>query len=253
MVILPVAALAATMFYLGQRLVRSGLGAHGAETWLGGFFLAVAVGFLVRFSVAVGADVGVDALAANVAAQLAIQLGGCFFAVFVWQTFRPAERWARGLSIAVCSLFSLNFVLFYVTGAYASQSHPFYMALSSSLALLFAWGFVESLLYFRLMRRRTALGLADPAVTNRFLLFSAWTGACMGLPFVMTIVRIISFIQHAGVAAGSGLALQPEAAWTVQVIRVAVLTLGPVLAIGCWLCFFPPRRYAQWIEARAVR
>jgi hypothetical protein len=253
MAILPVAVLSAVMVYLGQRLVRSGLGARGAELWLGTFFLAVAAGLLVRFALALGIDLGVDAVAANVTAQLAIQAGGCAFAAFVWQTFRPAEPWARTLWIGVCAVLGLVLVLFYFTGAYASQSHPFYMVLSGSLALLFAWGFVESLLYYRLMLRRAALGLADPIVANRFLLFSAWTGACVVLPLVMTTVRAISFVNGGGAAPGGGLSLQPEAAWTLQVIRLAVVLLGPVLAVGSWLCFFPPHRYVRWIEARSTR
>jgi len=253
MAILPVLGLATVLVYLGQRLVRSGIGVRGAEVWLGSFFLVVAAGLVVRFALAMGLDIGVDPATANIAAQAAIQVGTCAFAAFVWQTFRPAECWARRLWLAVCALFTINFVLFYVLGAHRSQSHPFQMVLSASLGLVFAWGFVESLLYYRRMRLRWTLGLADPMITNRFLLFSAWTGACMLLPFVVTIVRAISFVQGAGDGAGESLAVRPESAWTLQVIRLAVVVLGPILAGGTWLCFFPTRRYGRWIEARAQR
>ena len=45
------------------------------------------------------------------------------------------------------------------------------------VVLAFAWGGFEALRYFFLLRRRQALGLADPVVTNRFLLWAIadWT------------------------------------------------------------------------------
>ena len=39
------------------------------------------------------------------------------------------------------------------------------------------WGSLEALHYWRRMQKRTALGLADPAVTNRFLLWGIGAGA----------------------------------------------------------------------------
>ena len=41
------------------------------------------------------------------------------------------------------------------------------------------WGAAESLRYFSMMRRRAKLGLADPLVTNRFLLWGLGIGAAM--------------------------------------------------------------------------
>ena len=39
------------------------------------------------------------------------------------------------------------------------------------------WGSLEALSYWRRMQKRTAIGLADPAVTNRFLLWGIGAGA----------------------------------------------------------------------------
>ncbi len=55
-----------------------------------------------------------------------------------------------------------------------------------------AWACYESLRYYRSMHRRQTLGLADPIVANRFLLWSIWTGAVTFLPLVALTIRGLS-------------------------------------------------------------
>jgi hypothetical protein len=254
MAFLPVALFAALMLYLGQRLVRSGLRSRGAELWLGLCFVPVGLSLGPRFALAMGLDLGDDPARVNLVCQAAVHLGMACFAVFVWRTFRPKDAWASRLCGAIAGLLAVNLVLFQWTGAAASQAHPFHIAVGSSLSLVFAWGFLEAVRFYGSMRRRLALGLADPLVANRFLLFALWTGGMTVLPLLVAGVRIANMI-HTGrgwtAPAEAGIAVTADAQWALQIVRIAVLVIGfPTLA-GIWLAFFPPGRYARWVERRA--
>jgi hypothetical protein len=94
---------------------------------------------------------------------------------------------------------------------------------SRSAALL--WLFFESASYARSMRRRLRLGLADPIVANRFVLWAIWTGALALIPLFVLGLRA----------------------------ALAVLGAGGATAVAAgWLAFFPPASYQRWIGARAV-
>ncbi len=253
MAVLPVALFAGLLFYLGQRLLRSGLRSDGAELWLGLSFMCSGSAIVPRFALAQGVSgLPVDPIGLNLVAQALLHLGIVGLAAFVWKTFQPGARWAASLFAAIALVYAVNLVLFRLTGAHASQSHPFHLVLSSCLALVFAWSFIESVRYARAMRKRLELGLADPVVANRFVLFSIWTGCMTLLPVVLTGVRAISLATtspEVAAAGGDGLAVRADAQWALQVIRIAVTVLGLPMAAAIWLAFFPPRRYRRWIEA----
>jgi hypothetical protein len=254
MAVLPIALFSGFLCYLGLRLTRGGIGSEGAELWLGLFFLLGGISIVPRFAIAMGVEVGVDPLMANLIAQGILHTGICCFAAFVWRTFRSGITWARWLFVAIVAVYVLNLVLFRTTGAYAMQSHPFNLVLSTCLASVFAWGFAETLLFHSMMRRRATIGLDDPVVTNRFLLFTLWTGGLTLLPLVVTGVRVVSMItsgQGLAVRPDAGLVVSADAAWTLQVIRLSVLMIGPCVIASLWLAFFPPERYLRWLGDRA--
>jgi hypothetical protein len=252
--ILPIALFSAFTVFLGLRLTRRGMSSEGAELWLGLFFLFCGIAIVPRFALAMGADPGVDPRIVNLVAQAILHSGACCFAAFVWRTFRPGVGWARTLFGVIAVVYLVNIILFKVTGAYAIQSHPFHLVLSTCLASVFAWGFVETLLFYALMRKRALIGLGDPVVMNRFLLFTFWTGGLTFLPLVVTAVRVVSMWssgQGFEVRPESGLTIQADSAWTLQVIRLSVLSVGSGVIASLWLAFFPPARYMRWVTDRA--
>jgi hypothetical protein len=96
------------------------------------------------------------------------------------------------------------------------------------------WTTVESYRYYALMRRRMAVGLADPLVANRFWL---WGTGALGTALATWTASIPYF-----------LASQPELAlaWT-PAIRVATATVG-LATVGLYaLTFFPPAAYRRWL------
>jgi hypothetical protein len=100
------------------------------------------------------------------------------------------------------------------------------------------WGAGEAFGYWLKMRRRVRLGLADPVVTNRFLMwaigaFAAGWGTAVG--------------TVAGIVTGQGTA--PQGGWTM----VSSSLHGLVAAIAIALAFIPPAFYVRYIRARAER
>lgn len=250
MALLPIFGLAAVMLALGARLVRSGLRVHGVEAWLGLFLVAGGVSMPVRFALANGAELAFAPGPVNFACQVVLYAGVCCLAGFIWRTFRPTGRAGRAAFLGVVVLLSVQLVLFGVTGAYALQGTSLHAVQSGTLALIFAWGFVESARYHARMQRRAALSLADPVVTNRFLLWTIWTGGLTTLPIVVTTVRVVELIASQGSEAPSGGALGSNPAWTLVVIRTTVLIAVPLIAGALWLSFFPPQGYRNWVRSR---
>jgi len=157
--------------------------------------------------------------------------------------------------VAVLPLFVLAAVLlalFGATGAHARQGTPIHVLQSGSLSLVFGWAFFEATSYHNRMRRRAALFLADPVVTNRFLLWTLWTGGLTILPIVVTAVRVVALVDSGGSGAAAGDALGTNAPWTLAAIRATVVLVVPVIAGALWLSFFPPQGYRNWIRSRPL-
>jgi hypothetical protein len=85
------------------------------------------------------------------------------------------------------------------------------------------------------MRRRVRLQLADPVVSNRFLLWGLGAGA-----------------------AGVGTAVGGSMQWWTQLppiempwVMLSSSLHGLVAAVAMWLAFVPTSRYTRWIWVRA--
>jgi hypothetical protein len=98
----------------------------------------------------------------------------------------------------------------------------------------YLWTGWESLRYHGLMRRRVRLGLADPAVCDRLLLWG-----------------LMALVVAAGVLLNTvALALQIsifESPW----ILLGSSATGLAQALLLVLAFAPPRAYLAWVRARA--
>jgi hypothetical protein len=99
--------------------------------------------------------------------------------------------------------------------------------------LAYLWSAVESLRYWRLMKRRVALGLADPVTTHRFLLWGL-AGAAMVFSACANLLASI---------------FSP-----LSVLHPAVLLVTSVCGFtntaALILTFVPPARFVAWVRAR---
>jgi hypothetical protein len=207
------------------------------ELLVGIYFLAVPFG--ISLSIRVDRFAPEHAAAARATANALFTAGGVAMLLFAWSVFRPDARPARWLawggSAALVALWALGLPL----GAYAADV-SFLLLLPAYAS--YGWVFGESLRYYRLLRRRERLGLADPVIVNRFLLFAIWTGAIVAITLLGvagTFAQLVRGTFHDGGALGDPV-----------VLGVARLLSLPI-AVSLWLIFLAPARYHAWLRARA--
>ena len=157
-------------------------------------------------------------------------------AFFVRIVFRPSERWALGIVGFIAATLVATWIAFGLTGAYATGD----MTLSIFLVELAArvigsiWLIAESIRYYGFMKRRVALGIADPVVADRFRL---WVIAGIaGLVLLATSVPPVIWPTH-------------DSSWLEGLIPVFA-TSGVTASGGFLLAFFPPAWYRRWVVAR---
>ncbi len=107
-----------------------------------------------------------------------ISVGFVAFYVFNWKVFRPNSSWAPFVVATGVLLLGTSSVGSFLAVLNSSPEASSLLVTQKWIVLLwiaaigsYAWMASEALLEYRLSRRRLALGLADPTVTNRFLLW----------------------------------------------------------------------------------
>ena len=151
------------------------------------------------------------------------------------RTFRSELRWARWLVVGAGVAFGVSYVGHALDSGFVGDTTggSYFLGLVTR-AGAFAWACFESLRQFGLARRRLAIGLVDPLVANRFLLFGLGTGGV----FAAFAIFLVAQLMHAKVA---------EAAWVLAATGAA----GLFAAVPTWLAFLPPAFYRRRFEADA--
>jgi hypothetical protein len=160
---------------------------------------------------------------------------------FTWRVFRPGSKWA----LVVCGagvwllLAPVGGVVAHVEAsgieAGIRNASAWTFPLVASVLASYGWTAVESFRYFLNARRRLRIGLIEPAVCNRFLLWALASGTWLS-------VGIVS-----GFLLAMGLNPLSHAPFT-----VCVGAAGLVNSICMILCFMPPARYLDWLQRRAA-
>ena len=163
--------------------------------------------------------------------SIGVNVGMGALSVFTWCVYRPNSVSARAFCAAlVFAVFALVAYALAHGTTLALQARPIALASSAIYVTTMAWSAVEALLYWRAMKRRLGLGLADALVTNRFLLWGLATGtAAQGIAI--------------GAIARLGFGLPIDAQW----ITLCYAAHGSITAVFFWLAFSPPKPYARWI------
>lgn len=163
-----------------------------------------------------------------------------FQSAFVWRTFRPGRIWALTLTVilGVAGFWVMARILMAVfTSPVDVMSvdavRESVLWLRIPFTAVYAWTAIEGFQQFLMARRREKIGIGDPVLTNRFLLWSG-SGA---LACVNTIVSTILHILH----------MTPFN----HPLGAACLGIGATLAsLAMLLVFIPPTRYTRWLRAR---
>jgi hypothetical protein len=179
-----------------------------------------------------------EAVRATISAFFAISSSSLL--LFGWRVFRPRVPVAKAGAWGGVVILAGIWVSELATGSYATGSG---IGLRALIFTPYLWVFAESYFYYRRMRRRLGLGLADAVTTNRFLLFAIWTGGVVA-------ISVLGLLGATLAQLGGG-AFNEEELFS----NAAILTLTRILslpvAVSIWLAFFPPARYCKWLENRA--
>jgi hypothetical protein len=186
------------------------------------------------------------ALLAFAVAAMAIGAGAAY--VFTWKTFRPERTFAKLIVAAGIACLAVGYLIEAFEGfapvMFAGPGHWIGWAGRTAAPAGIAW---ESFRYWRMLRRRLRIGLADPVVTNRFLLWAVWA-ACSTANFVADLAsRTIYWLVF-----GTIQPVPEYLAATVAPTIAVTMAIGAVSAVTLFLTFFPTRAYLRRIEARAA-
>lgn len=225
---------------IGVRLLVVGARRRAVpELAVGAGFLIGAVAGYVPETIVLSTDfLAVDAERTILAVtQIAIRLAAVAVLVFTVAVFRRGSPVALATGAVLVGALLVSWLAFPSTQIYARSPRDqlWYDVFTVARSLTAGWGSVESLLYWSRARRRTRLGMADPLVTDRFLLWG------LGL-FAMTLLMASTLLAR---AAG----VDPAAyGW----VLLESLT-GLSGAAALWLTFFPTRAYRARVARRTLR
>jgi hypothetical protein len=187
--------------------------------------------------------VGGAAIGAGVPSRWVAEVAGTFCDLgfvstvgFVWIVFRRQETWAKALALTITLAFAaMPFINHYVAW---EGGVPSALVVRSVLrTVCYSWAAVESLRYARMMRRRVQFGLAEPIVADRFRLWGL-VHVCLSLMIVLIM---------------AGVKLHLGGAEFARFFTFSGFSIGLIASIPLILSFFPPERYARYVERRYRR
>jgi hypothetical protein len=159
------------------------------------------------------------------------------YLLFIRSAFRPGSAWATAVVI-VCTLFMFaGAIVTSVTGELSiTLDDPAFLIEWIGYTVPCVWMCCEGALSNAAARKRVRIGLCDPIVANRYLLF-----ACFGFCQTAACASELSwaYVNSTGAASSS---ISEVLLGGTEIASVAVL----------WLAFFPPLVYRRWIDGRAA-
>jgi hypothetical protein len=209
-----------------------------------GFVLVCAVGYPMSFASGFGrGSVAEMRLPIWVVATLITQAGIGSIWLFTAEVFRPGVTWARLLTAAGIGALAVSFagsVYAFATAPPEAGSiavaRPWLLVGMVGYAGSFFWSAIEGLRHHRMAVRRLALGLADPVVANRFLLWALYGLMASGICVASSI--------------GTFLELDPTAS---PAILLPMGVLGAGASAAMYLAFAPPAWYLARVRARSTQ
>ena len=190
------------------------------------------------------ADVAAFYVFLSGAGRILHDVGVTLFLVFVVRVFRPDEAWAKALAGGMLALLWGGVLFGAADGAFRYEleavGRPAWWCEYAVIWTYSLWSMAESYRYWSAMRKRAAIGLADPVVANRFFL---WATASL-FTSLATWTASIPYAYVGDMEAGAA-------------ITPAVRTVTALAGIGSVSCslfaFLPPAWYTRRIEPLLTR
>ena len=235
-----IALLVGVSIAVGLRLLALHRRSGGTPELLLGLMLLLSVG--VGYPLLIAASrAGEDSVRPLfVVSTVAVNAGFVLLFTLTWRVFQPDTSWARALAGAGALALAVNAGLRCWDAVSAAEVRIASEAVAESLLqttpvmVAYLWTAWEALRYHGLMRRRLRIGLADPAVCDRFLLWGLTALFAAGGVLLNTVA----------------LALRVDVLETPWVLLASSCT-GLAQAVLLVLAFAPPSSYLAWVRARA--
>jgi len=209
--------------------------------------LAMGIGYLLLAAAAVIDQFAPERSVAGVAALMGVgylsTIAGLLATlVFTHRVFRPGLASGHALVWSIGGLMLIGWLAFGVVEGFdpGFRGTWFFIMLYGIVAanLWVAW---EPLRYWVVARRRLSLGLAEPLVVDRFLLWGlgslARTAMALCGPAADRLIPLLGADSHLLASA---------------VVLCAASGLGLFASVSYWLPFFPTRAYIRFVERRAA-
>jgi hypothetical protein len=161
--------------------------------------------------------------------------------VFQWRVFKPNERWPAALGAGFAFVMGLGWAGAAATGALATGRYEgvWIWLLNAAMLATNLWVGIEPLVYHAKLRRRVPLGLAEPLVADRFLLWGLGSLARAAMLALGPLsVPVLDRLEGDSRLVFSALVL------------MAASGLGLATSVAYWLTFNPTAGYARWVERR---
>ena len=226
--------LLAGLFFViaGARMIRlSRRTGEAPERLLGLYFVstgAAYLGWVLPLVVAIGPMAG----AIDLTAWVVYCIGVVPYLIFTRLVFRPNARWPHGVVIGcVVALATSTTVFISNHNLYPGLDDPFFWIQWLGYTVPCVWMTYEASLCRRDAMRRARIGLTDPGVANRYLLFALF-GGFQVLACLSDILLATQFAADQTISTSADLILG-----SCELAGIAAL----------WLAFFPPASYRSWV------
>ena len=196
----------------------------------------VGFGFLLLAAAAGANDPRAPSVLAGISA-VAVGGGASSKAIFNWKIYHPTSRAAAAVAFAAIAGLAVAVVADGFTTGFAPGSwmKPGWILVRQAVQIaVLLWGAAEALVWWRRMRRRVSVGLGDPLVASRFLLWGIGAGMAGFGSLFGTVIGVIE---------GRGMNELPE-------LTVMLSLFGMVSAVALWLAFATPQWFKQRVQAR---
>jgi hypothetical protein len=161
--------------------------------------------------------------------------------LFNWRVFSPGERWPLWLGGGFAASMLAGWLGSAASGAFETGSYTngWFLLLNASMLAINLWVGIEPLVYHAKLRKRVRLGLAEPLIVDRFLLWGLGSLARAALIVMGPIGELL--LRSLG----------DEGRHTFTTVSVAIASaLGLAASVAYWLTFNPTAAYARWVKRR---
>jgi hypothetical protein len=162
----------------------------------------------------------------------------CFY-LFIWYVFRRQSAIAKGLVALAALAFAVSLVKdTWLTGVTFGPPPGTATTVCGSIGrmVVFPWMAFEAFTQYFAFRRRARIGLGNPLVANRLLLWALSAVAMFAISATSTA------LYWTAIDAADATAKVNRAGGAYGVLAL-------LSSLALWLAFFPPKAYTGWVES----